>query len=370
MSKKNIFLVMGFIFIIAFGYLFLQINSFKEITRTTKKGEISEKIETKGIIIFEEKLYTSPETVTVNHVYSNNDKIRKGTLICKLNDSEISEVGTDKQENQDYESIITEIKTKEFKIYEIKTMKDRYIKSHYTKDSNDSNNVKDNVNVNSARKNIYAEEAGYISYYSDRLENKYSLENIGNIEFGTNYPKFQDLREQKVVNKDEIIVKVINNYKWYIAVKLTDEQIKLIEKEYFVNIIVNKDEKMRGKLIKIVNNNENSYVVLQFAEYGENYLNIRNADIDVVLKSHEGLIVPNTSIIDYRNNKGVFVENIDGTFSFKPVEIIIQNQYNSIIKENIFIEEDDNGEKKKIYTVRMYDDVLIDGNRVSKHKIR
>lgn len=369
MSKKNIVIVIGFVFIVVFGYLLIQFNSFKEITRTTKRGEISEKIETKGVVIFDEKLYIAPDTVTVNHIYQNNDKVRKGTLICKLNDSsKTNQAETKAIAKEEYDTIIDEIKNGQYKVYEIKTLKENYIKSHYQQEK-EVEEVQERV-VSSAPKAIYAEEAGYVNYFSDRLELTYNFNNIENIEFKKNYNKFQDLKEYKVANEGEIIVKVANNYKWYVAIKMTPKEIELVREKKTVKVMLDQSDKMIGRLIKIIDKGEDSYIVLQFTEYAEKYMNKRGVSVDVIMNSEEGLIIPNTAIVTYKDTQGVFVENIDNTFSFKPVKIIVQNQYNAIIQERYFMEEELNGKKNKVYTVKMYDDVLIDGNRINKHKIR
>ncbi len=200
--------------------------------------------------------------------------------------------------------------------------------------------------------NIIANEAGMIITHIDGYENKYNKENIKNI-------TAKEINSIVLNAKNNPGIKVVNNSQWYVSALL-----ELDDKKYFKKGMV-KDVNINNKyytadVINILRNNNSIILILRI----KNDLNVKNLSRVIkgyIVKSkYDGITIPQTSIIDYNESKGVFI-NINGYAEFRKVKVISTINNNAIVVP----------EKKSTPELMEYDEIICnpDGLEIGQ-KIR
>ncbi|MBS4539713.1 hypothetical protein GOQ27_14665 [Clostridium sp. D2Q-11] len=232
-------------------------------------------------------------------------------------------------------------------------------KNRLTKDMNNNNNT------------YYSKEPGIISYEFDNLEEVYSYKNVLTME-----PKDINLDKQTPFNTKELtkiefgqpVVKVINNFNWYILAKLPIEKANSLNKGDNIRVRVKEDgQDLKGNIINLKSDKKNTLVLIEFDSFLHKYYKERFLEVDLILKTYEGLKIPSKAIVEKDGLKGVYTKNVDTVIKFKPIKILYENEDFSIVDQgergNIYIGED----KERYSTVTSYDEVIIDGNLINKY---
>ena len=68
--------------------------------------------------------------------------------------------------------------------------------------------------------------------------------------------------------------------------------------------------------------------------------------------------------------KGVYIKDISGIVKFRPIKILASQNEHTIVSEgagiNSIIEIEVNGEVQKYITIRMYDEVFVNGSKIKE----
>lgn len=236
--------------------------------------------------------------------------------------------------------------------------------------------------LKNAKANYYSKNSGLVSYTIDGLEEIYSLKSLSNF----TPDKFRIIERNIHKNNDdcevtsgEPIFKIIDNYKWYLVVKLMPGSSidKLNEgKDVYIKFI-EKNEKIRGKVYK-VNKGSNEYIVVfEFDSYLYNFYNERYVDIEIITDTYNGLKIPKSAIVKKDGIDGVYIKDISSIVKFRPVKIIGQNDKYVIVDSGSKIKAGDrgkieiniNGNHEKRYTISIFDEVFINGKKVKEGQI-
>lgn len=358
--KFIVALILLFI-IIVFTYSF---SGHYEVTRTVHYGKIQELLNYDGILIFDEIVIKSERSGHVQYQYETGDRIRKGV---KLIDSGSTIASNNRSSKIEYDfdeiqmaDMIRDIE--DVHIDDIKNLKNELVDKRYNKENSEVEEVSNSKYLETTSK--YASKAGIFSSYSDQLENYYILENIDKIQFDK-HSEMIDMRESGSIQKGDTIGRIINNYKLFLCFEISNEEKDIFKLNESKTIIVGEDKEIRGVVSQIIEKKNKFIVVMKFDEYIYNVVGLRQLPFSVLIDSAEGLLIPKSSVVEKDGKKGVYVENIDQTYSFKPINIKKEDEVSLVISENYFKEDE------KLYrTVKIYDDVLIDGNDISHYKVR
>lgn len=363
--KWNIILVIIIGMIIFAGYNFF--NHY-DVTRTIKYGEINDSIKYKGVFIFDEVAIKSESYGNIQYYYKSGQRVRKGVELFSIGQSKSKALNSKNMQYDFDELTITELvrNVESSEIQDIKELKNELMNKRYKKQrvTNVLNLQEDIVSKNLISHSKYSQTAGIFSSYSDQLESYYTLDNIENIDFDRQ-SEMINIRDIGTVEKNETIGRTVNNYKTYLAFEITKEEKDIFKLNGRKTIRVNSNEELSGIVYKLIEKKNKVIVIMKFDKFIYKIVNQRKLLFEVLITHEVGLLIPKTAVVEKEGELGVYVENIDQTYSFKAVKKIKENEVNMVIEENYFKLD---GEIHR--TVKLYDDVLIDANNISHYKVR
>lgn len=218
----------------------------------------------------------------------------------------------------------------------------------------------------------FSKEPGIVSYEVDGYENVYlpkEFENYTYEKLTINDMKDKDENKSLDVSSGQPIFKIINNFEWYMAIKIEDiTDIKLYETGQTMLIELDNGTELKGKIIAINITGDKAVIVLKLNTYIHQDYNLRFPLLNIVHYKKEGLKIPTKVIIEKDGKKGVLIKDINGIVVFKQISVLGEEDEYSIIDKgnnNGYIEE--NGKSYK--TVTLYDEIFVDPLAVSEGEI-
>jgi putative membrane fusion protein len=222
---------------------------------------------------------------------------------------------------------------------------------------------KNNLNV------IYARTSGLVSYELDGYEAVLKPENIQALKTSSISEIINDISEKSSKKNEEKIegVKVVDNFEWYIAsiipkgVLSKDDIGKAILVRFKdTNTTVN------GTLKHFNEGNENgNLIVVRTDEQLKNFQKIRIADVEIITKHEEGLIIPLKCITEKEGIKGLFIER-SGMVRFVPIKISLSDEKEALV---LNLDKDDKGYSSKNYVLKPFDRVITSVKKVKENQM-
>lgn len=384
-------------------------------TETVENGTIEELISSKAIVLKDEVVYKAEFQGNITYFKQEGEKIGCGVQIAKIDRTENSslmdelneiekqiEILTDSSSNIDInnndknksvntiDEIISNLQNSildgDFEeAYSYKNNLLASISKH--KQVTGQNNLmsqsldyllkkKDEI-LNSIEESSilnYSSKSGIISYEIDGLEGVFSVDKIA--EYDINDYRIIDENRVDLFNKKEVkygepIYKIIDNFEWYMMTVVDTLSLDKLEEGKVIHIKINdSDRSAKARIVKLDNNGEKSLVILKLTDYFHEYYNERYIDIHIVKEIFEGLLVPNTAIVEKDGIKGVYIKDISGIVKFRPIKILASDNTHTVVSEgeglNKQIDIMVNGEEQKSKTIRLYDEVFIDGSKIKE----
>lgn len=412
--KKNIRLgiTIGIVLFILFTFL-PRLYSNNSDTYLANKKEIEKSIESKGVVVKEEKIYSSKGDGKLKFYYEEGEKVGKGqNLVSQTNgslttnyQSQIEELDKKisklKEENKatnlfsgDLEKIQKDIDTLSKEISEkvknndtegLNELKEKLNekldkkneitqKSGFVGESISELEEKKDTLLENIKKNknaYYSEESGIVSYLFDGYEDLYSYEKVLNMG-----PKDISFEEKSTINTEKLssiefgqpVLKVINNFKWYILADLPVGEAKDLNEGDNIIVRIKKDNtELMGKVNNIKSDKKDALILIELDSYLHKYYKDRFLEVDIVLERYDGLKIPSKAIVEKDGLQGVYTKNVDTIIKFKPVNILYEDEDFVIVDEGnrgtIYLGED----KESYTTVTSYDEVIINGNLIDKY---
>lgn len=414
--KKRIKLVLiGFVFL----YLLLRsIPSLGYKTKLPEKQTIYKKIESEAILIKDEKVYTAegegqlkiyakegqriPVGEKIAEIYLLDDK---STLKNQLNEIDrkieiLSDVGKKSASSNSNDMLeienslrntIEEIQQSIFnKEYDKATLlkdkllmyydKQKYISGDNTLIDNSLDSLKQQrekiiKQINSNIINYHSNESGIISFKIDGYEDKFTennMETYGYNDFENLVEDYKTVSNNQSVRVGEPIFKIINNFEWYMLIKI--DNLKDIEGyEEGKSIVVScrdVEGELRGRIIKINKNGSKGTILCKFDRDFQYYYDKRIIKADIILGKYESYKIPKKGLTELEDVKGVYIRDVSGIVKFRPVEIIKEDDeyvYISVGDRDGRISLGKDGERVK--TVTQFDEILLNPSKVEEGMI-
>lgn len=222
---------------------------------------------------------------------------------------------------------------------------------------------KNNLNV------IYARTSGLVSYELDGYEAVLKPENIQALKVASVLEIINAADDKNKKKKEEKIegVKVVDNFEWNIASVipkgvLTKDAIGKSIRVRFIdsNTVVN------GTLKHFDEGNEQgNLIIIKTDEQLKDFQRIRTANVEIITKYSEGLIVPLKCIVEKEGLKGVFIER-SGMARFVPIKISIFNEEEALVEN---LAKEDKGYDSKNFELKPYDRVITTINKVKQDQM-
>ncbi|MDQ0274106.1 hypothetical protein J2S72_000102 [Peptoniphilus koenoeneniae] len=180
-----------------------------------------------------------------------------------------------------------------------------------------------------------SKESALVSYQIDGLEEKYKY-NDDTSKFTYDYlmknVRTKSFETKNQVKKDEILFKLINNFRYKICLAVSSnkglESIKIGD-----TINVDLDGTIISGFVEDINTEKTkgSVYIIDSTEYLEKIYDKRIHDAKIDVNKEKSYKIPSKSIVTRGKLKGVYVEEIHGLVRFLPVEIL------SVLGEDTFV---------------------------------
>lgn len=218
-----------------------------------------------------------------------------------------------------------------------------------------------------------AEYSGVVSYYLPTGDTDLSFEeNLGKFSYDAlkNLTVQQTYDERVTVKRGEPLYRLIDNLDWYVAVVLhNSEGLPEYTLGREVTVSLDGKEPLRGKIFKINQKDENSCVLLIRMEEGfrENYMSLSHKG-EVILREKEGFLVPASSLVEKKQQMGVYVQDLHGLVKFVPVAVLEERG------DYVFVERGDQENKIKtkdseFTTLSLTDAVVLHPEKVEEKQL-
>lgn len=413
-EKKNK-LINFVVFLVLFSCLLYFIDNYNNKIKTNVAvvGKLEDKIRLAGVFFSDEAIIKSKTDGEVKFYYDEGDKIKKDILALEIYtdldshelDKELSDIDNaiDLLESSGNMMISEESKdnTEEIEIniqnalfnndidtlYNIvdnieKKSEQCFDVSAYDKYTlEELNKLKTSIidSSNNNKIDYYSNRSGIVSYKFDGLENVYSLKNMydftaSNLNILDN--KIIDVSESFTTSKNQNIMKIINNFEYYILVKIGNNELKNIEEDMYLKTrIIDKENNdlLHAYIEKINYGSEESILIMKFDDYFYKYYDHRYVDIELIRNIYEGIIIDLEAIVEINNQTGVYIKDISKVVKFFPVKIIGQNDKIAVVSEGKKLNEGARGliyiESNQFYTIKNYDQVILEPDKAFEGQI-
>jgi len=416
--KKRIrYALFGFVLVYIFFRSVPSLFAIGTKTELPEKYSVDDKISTEAIIIKDETVYTSDGAGQVKFIAKEGERVPVGAKILELtllSDTSqlkerleeienkiavLSETGGENSREKDngnkikdgIDDVIDEIQAsisrEKFDIAD--DLKDKLI-SYYNKEMEISyddtligyslealEKEKQEIEkqISNSIVNYYSKISGIVSYKFDGYEKDYTVANKDLY----NYSDFKSIKEQlkssatgEKVEVRQPIFKIINNFEWYMLIKI--DNVDDIEgyKEGDSILLSGKDiiGNLRGHIEKISIEGDKGVILCRFNRNFENYYDKRYIKLDIIKNKYDSFRIKKKCVIEKDGLKGVYIKDISGIIRFRPIEIISEDEdyvYISTGDKNnyIYIEEGD----KRLRTVRQFDEIILNPSYVEEGMI-
>lgn len=229
--------------------------------------------------------------------------------------------------------------------------------------------------INNNRIDYYTNRGGIISYELDGYEEIYIPKDFENYDYDRltlGSIKYKNKKNKSKSVVDEPIFKIIDNFQWYMCIKIDDlKEIEQYENRDMLRIQMKEDEEeIVGQIIAINNSKDKSVMVVKFDTRLHDYYMKRFPQVYLIKNKVEGFKIPKKAIVDQDSIKGLYVKDGSGIVRFRPVNIIEEEE------RDVYVEIGDNnshislpGEEETVKTISIYDEIFLNPNNIREGQI-
>ncbi|MGB9780853.1 MAG: HlyD family efflux transporter periplasmic adaptor subunit [Caldanaerobacter sp.] len=171
---------------------------------------------------------------------------------------------------------------------------------------------------------VNAPEAGIISFTFDGSERVLNSKNMFNLNVShLSTVNFDIKKVEGIVKEGDFVCKVVDNFDWYLALILSEEQAGLLKEGSNVKIFISDyPAELRGKIIKIYKGDDKLYVgIVKMIDIYPEFYKKAKIKVKVVLKEYWGMKLPFSAVVTENGEKGVWVLGISSKPVFKKIDI-------------------------------------------------
>lgn len=410
-NRKKLFLTFFLTISIYFLISYVPaIFGFSNKTILPEKGTLYSKTPAEGYVIKDEIVYKAEGSGVVNKIINEGERVPVGievaniktvkdtsqlmtelneieSKITKLLNTEIASISTeDSGETGTYNDQVLE------EIQDIINSED-YVNINDRKKTLQSNDSKINNStliehslelllekkeflrkqINGSELRFYAKRTGILSYQIDGYENIFKPVEFENYTYDKLFVREIDFNEndKEEVSVGEPLFKIINNFEWYMAIKVeSKEDIEQYKLGQALVLELDDGTELKGKIVSINITDDKAVVVLYLNTYLHSNYNLRITPLNIVHYKKDGLKIPSKVIINKDGTDGVLIKEINGIVKFRPISIIGEEG------DYTFIDNGDNngyikleGIEKGVRTVSLFDEILNDPTSFTEGEI-
>lgn len=391
------------------GYIYSYISRPKIIETKVVFGSVDQTSLFDGIIVRDEKIYTSASGGVIVYNLNEYDRVKKGGEVCSVQEAnevaaiEASLTNVDKSiismqdSRQDYLLFDEDIKVANGQIKKIAdelsfSLCEDNVQALYlmkeqigqvlevrnqmllTENTGSLKTLAQERNIiesrlSAVKHSVFSDDSGVVSYLTDGLENILTVDGLDSVSKERTKMKvnYDELAYNKEVRPGEPVFKVIKSNDWYIAAYIDSS----LTADWLINtaktIYVKNGDRfapLSVTIYKLEAAGESTYVVFKANKELIDYLKCRSLSFKVEQGVVEGLKIPNSAIVDKTLLKipKEFVHEDNGKYSVTKMSLdkeeTVPITYTSSDDTYFYVIHD--------YNNLRYDDTLVNGNKTMR----
>lgn len=172
---------------------------------------------------------------------------------------------------------------------------------------------------------------GKVVFYIDGYENKFTRDNIKNIQF-SDFDKIKNQENRKGI-------KILDNSLWTLCIVANKDSLKTIKKGKEVIIEIN-NNRYEANVKDVFIKNENIFLVLTTKYDLPEFNRQRFFEGFIINAKYYGYILPRDSVVEYNGKQGVFIKKGDYAY-FRPIKISHMDYKICVTEDEILKERDE-----------------------------
>lgn len=303
------------IFVIIFIYLVFNIFSYLTETHISKyeveQGTIAANNVFHGLILREEKIYSSEYTGSLNYYVKEGSKIAYGNLVCSVDESgDVSNLINEANEdgsNIDAENL-AEIE-KDILDFQYSYNSKNFYQVYTFKDSLNAvldealsvhalNEISDYISAAEGKNTfhkMYSDTPGIVIYSTDGFENV-NADNFSSAMFDESEYSKVNLKSGTDISAGNPAYKLITSELWNIVVPVPKSTAELLKDDSILKIRFLKDAKETYANYAVEEQDGQFYLILSLKSGMVRYAAERYVEIELLLSEETGLKIPNSAI--------------------------------------------------------------------------
>lgn len=364
-------------------------------TTTATPSVIVDKIDGTGLVIKSEKVYSATSSGTVEPLKEDGEKIAVGKeivnvittnedILAQLDhiEKQIEDLGVKYYSEEENENLLEDIQEK-INQGNYNDIND-YLEEKNSSTQN-SNLVSENLEallikqqelnelLDGANHAIVSEDAGILSYEVDGYEEILKPLNFENYNYAAlNFDEIRESMKDKE-NSEEVtggspLFKIIDNYVWYIALKIDDARILEFEEGQGYDVQLNEEETVRGKIVAINAEESKGVIVIEFKDQLHEFYNSRIVTVGMIKSETNAYEIPTRSLIEKDGQAGVYINHVYGIVRFVPVNILGEDD------DITYVDKGNNDayitiEGEEIRTITQFDEIFLNPSNLEENQI-
>ncbi len=178
------------------------------------------------------------------------------------------------------------------------------------------------------------------------------------------------MSQSGVVKKGQGLFRLINNFRWYLAVDVS--QMKSLQPPKVgerVDLLYGKGQTHPATILAVTEQESGGIVIfLELEEGFESFIQRLRAPSSIVLEHAVALKFPATALVENHKQLGVYIEDIHGLVSFLPIELL------GTIGDDVYVSPGDGNHNITVQdhlkkTVQLTDKVIVHPDRVEERQV-
>ncbi|MDR5657920.1 HlyD family efflux transporter periplasmic adaptor subunit [Serpentinicella sp. ANB-PHB4] len=214
--------------------------------------------------------------------------------------------------------------------------------------------------ISNTTKMIHANYAGYIGLGKDGLEEILNMDTVKELQ-PSDVKTIRNILNDNKKYKDEegnSALRIITSHRYNIIIPLDKNEVKGLTIGQTLNIREPGDEReYNAQIKKIINDKEanNSLLILNVSEHLPGFHYKRHISLELIKDTRDGIVIPTESIVEQNGNLGVFRVNRIGYIRFIPINVLSQNDKDTVVQNTFFL----NDNRERISTITYYDEIVL-----------
>ena len=215
--------------------------------------------------------------------------------------------------------------------------------------------------ISNSTKYLTAPMSGIVSYKIDGLESKLTTQDFNKL--SAEYLKSLNLKTGQIISTSSEAGKVIENFKYYIAVPMNSKEAMSSELGDKIKIRLSTNDETNAEIVHINEEDDERIIIIKIDRLTEKLINYRKISFDVIWSSDSGLKVPNKAIIKDEKGLTYVIRKRSEYLTKLLVKVVNENENYSIVTTynteeltNLGFTQEEISDYKKI---KLYDEILL-----------